>query len=506
MLELLRDKAVGTVGRGTDGVLGADELWRNAAALAARLPEPTPDSMVTFSFGRDRSAFVTALLGSWLAGHGVALPESSRRDHVASVMALPEHVELLHDTGIRRGIDVAEMLATAGDGDSVATDALRGENRVGDPDRVLLATHTTGADGCVHVREFTAEQLRDEVLALAEDLELAADQVVVHELSPMFELAVLAGVLAPMAAGGAFELRMGSGDERTPERLTEAARDLGARVALCSGHMVRALAGLPSGALGVLDFVGCHGEPPAAAAHAIREHHGVAVGAVLAADPVADIAIDAVDRLLAVEGIDDAGVVRVGDSPVALVGIVGPESGLLSARAAAAAAFDEAVELVVRTVPVVQRDANGRIAFGDFCASMGRSRDGGAITRELRWRAESGDDPDMQQFRTSIPANYAFFAGHFMTYPVLAGGVQLQELVLPCVRAANPGIGALQRLDAVKFLARIAPGDEIVVQLRGFATGERVTFEIWCADTRCTSGKLRFAAAVDPESVGPEVE
>ena len=104
---------------------------------------------------------------------------------------------------------------------------------------------------------------------------------------------------------------------------------------------------------------------------------------------------------------------------------------------------------------------------------------------------------DEQRYRTQLPRRYAFFEGHFTTYAVLAGGVQLQELVLPCIRAARPAIGPLERLDGVKFLARIAPGDELVVRLSGLAEGRRVQFEIWCGDTRCTSGKLHFAAAAE---------
>ena len=54
MLATLRTTAAaGTVARGRDRALGADELWQNAARVAAELPAPTPGSMVTFAFGKD---------------------------------------------------------------------------------------------------------------------------------------------------------------------------------------------------------------------------------------------------------------------------------------------------------------------------------------------------------------------------------------------------------------------------------------------------------------------
>ena len=38
---------------------------------------------------------------------------------------------------------------------------------------------------------------------------------------------------------------------------------------------------------------------------------------------------------------------------------------------------------------------------------------------------------------TSIPEDYVYFEGHFRGYPVLAGVVQLHELVLPSVRQVH---------------------------------------------------------------------
>ncbi|MCA8949403.1 MAG: hypothetical protein KDE27_07860 [Planctomycetes bacterium] len=480
MLAALCESAVGPVALGAGGALGAEELWQNAAAIAALLPPPSPGSMTTFSFGHDRAGFAAALLGTWLAGHGAALPESDRRDFVVPLMSRPEHVELLHDTGIRRGIDVPRVLAAPRTGGSVVLPA-------SDPNRVVLEIHTAASDGSMRVARWTASELLAAVDAIVAELELAPGVVVAHGFTPSFLPAVLVGLLAPLRVGGAFV-----GDPLTSaDRLAVAARECGAGVVLGSARQLRGLARLASGALANVELVACDGEPPAAAADVLRLRHDVTVGAALPCEP--DVAAECVERLLAVDGIDDAAVVRAAGDGVALIAVVGDENALLSARAAAAATFAEEVELVLRAVPALPPGANDRVPFGDLCAALGRGRDGLRITRELEWRAEPVGDDGVHRFRTRIPARYAFFEGHFATYPVLAGGVQMQELVLPCVRVAAPELGVLQQLEAVKFLARIAPGDEIVVTLRFGPGGRRPQFEIWCGDTRCTAGKLTFA-------------
>ncbi len=493
MLAALRSaEIVGTVALGAEGALGADELWHNAAVIAARLPAPSPGSMVTFAFGHDRAAFAAALLGTWFAGHGAALPENDRRDYVVPVMNLPESVAFLHDTGVGRGIDVSRLLA--GEQRAVALPDLPGlPGLPEDPERVVLATHTAASDGQTQVQSWTASQLLAVVDGIVESLQLAAGAVVAHGFTPAFLPAVLAGLLAPLRAGGSFVL----GRLATAEELASAARTSDASVVLCTPRQLRALASLPSGALQSVDLVVCGGGLPVSAAEALREHHDVAVGAILEGEP--DPAEECVEQLLAIDGIEDAAVARLQGDSAALVAVVGSESRLLSARSVAAAVFDENVELLVRTVQDLPHGPNDRVPFGDLCARFGRGRDGMPVTRELEWRALPADDDGVQRYQTRIPDRFTFFEGHFTTYPVLAGGVQLQELVLPCVRVAEPRIGALQRLDAIKFLARIAPADEVEVSIRVDDDASRVQCEIWCGDTRCTTGKLSFTSANETE-------
>ncbi len=115
---------------------------------------------------------------------------------------------------------------------------------------------------------------------------------------------------------------------------------------------------------------------------------------------------------------------------------------------------------------------------------------------ELVWKeVPSRDDGDLQRrtFTTHIPSNYSFFEGHFRGYPVLAGVVQLHELVLPCVRRVRPELGDVARMGGLKFPSRIAPDESLAITLSWHAEAPKVTFEIARGDERCTLGWLAFA-------------
>ncbi len=102
-------------------------------------------------------------------------------------------------------------------------------------------------------------------------------------------------------------------------------------------------------------------------------------------------------------------------------------------------------------------------------------------------------------FRTRVPEDYPYFEGHFHSYPVLAGAVQLHELVLPCLRRARPGGGQLSALSGLKFPSRIAPGDTVDVTL-GFRDGSHeVDFRIDRDTVRCTHGRLTLTDLPDAE-------
>jgi len=114
---------------------------------------------------------------------------------------------------------------------------------------------------------------------------------------------------------------------------------------------------------------------------------------------------------------------------------------------------------------------------------------------ELHWTDDHAGETEGlhgRRCRTVIPADYPYFKGHFRGYPVMAGVVQLHELVLPCVRRLRPDLGALAGLSGLKFPERIGPGQAVEVLLRWKDEGPSVSFEIRRDALRCALGQLKF--------------
>lgn len=120
-------------------------------------------------------------------------------------------------------------------------------------------------------------------------------------------------------------------------------------------------------------------------------------------------------------------------------------------------------------------------------------------TRNLLWEdpSESRDgERRVYSFRTHLPEDYIFFEGHFPTYPVLAGAVQLHELVLPCLKRVQPKFTGVTKLTGLKFPARLGPGQPVEVVLRLEEDGARgnAYFEISRDGVSCSTGRLSFVA------------
>ena len=66
--------------------------------------------------------------------------------------------------------------------------------------------------------------------------------------------------------------------------------------------------------------------------------------------------------------------------------------------------------------------------------------------------------------RPVIPVDAPYFAGHFPGDPVVPGVVILERVIEEISRRAGAPQSA-QRLEAVKFLAPLRPGDELSIDL-----------------------------------------
>lgn len=155
--------------------------------------------------------------------------------------------------------------------------------------------------------------------------------------------------------------------------------------------------------------------------------------------------------------------------------------------------------LMVDSLP---REPSGKLPRRPLLALFGLRPDGTAPSPRLGVGEPvvDPDDPRVVTATLRVPSDYVYFDGHFDTYPILAGVVQLHEVLVPLVERARPRWGPLRELLRVKFLGRIVPGDEVSVTLRFSEERPDCDFEITRGKTRCSGGRLRFAPP--PEAAG----
>lgn len=150
----------------------------------------------------------------------------------------------------------------------------------------------------------------------------------------------------------------------------------------------------------------------------------------------------------------------------------------------------------LRLVDRLPREPSGKLPRRLLLALFGLRPDGTPPSPRLEVDAPvvHPEDPAVVSAAARVPADYVYFDGHFDGYPILAGVVQLHELLVPLVEQVRPQWGPLQELLRVKFLGRIVPGDSLSITLRLDAQRSDCDFEIHRGSTRCSAGRLRFAA------------
>jgi hypothetical protein len=191
-----------------------------------------------------------------------------------------------------------------------------------------------------------------------------------------------------------------------------------------------------------------------------------------------------IDTLLTQEGITDAAVITTPNHQ-ALTALAGPGANALANSDKYYQAFEQ-----------IPRDPNEQPDAAAIFLAFGMSRTGESVTRQLQW-SETSRDGHSVSLRTTVPSNYLFYEGHFANYPVMAGGVQLHEIVMPCLTQLHGCLPAVQKIDALKFLARIAPGDTIDLMMTHAEDLTKVAFEIQKEGRRCTTGRLQFVSAIE---------
>jgi 3-hydroxymyristoyl/3-hydroxydecanoyl-(acyl carrier protein) dehydratase len=94
------------------------------------------------------------------------------------------------------------------------------------------------------------------------------------------------------------------------------------------------------------------------------------------------------------------------------------------------------------------------------------------------------------------PPDLVYFTGHFPGDPLLPGVVQLNDVALAEVERAWPDLGPLERIQRLKFVRAIRPGDPFTLRLERRARPGQVALTILSGDEAlCTSAVLSFGEA-----------
>ena len=162
-------------------------------------------------------------------------------------------------------------------------------------------------------------------------------------------------------------------------------------------------------------------------------------------------------------------------------------------------------------VDALPKEANGKVPRGPLLRLFGLRADGRPLNWKLSWGEDvrnsgaDGTNKESLECSVGVPTDYAWFEGHFDGYPVLAGAVQLKELILPMLARAFPELGRVERMSRIKFTGRIVPGDTLTIRVERGARRTRVAFEIRKTEEVCSRGVLSLALedGATSGSVGP---
>lgn len=465
--------------------------WVEAVASTLARDQPAGCDHAAFAFARDRAGFTAALLGAWRAGFGATIPADARREFVAPSLSSRGTGILLHDTGVGRGIDVTATMERAPlDGLAFASVGVRPS-----PSTVL---RTVGSAACrsrfdeplpgiagrpnLTLCGWSEEALRAEIDHLARDFDWPHAGATVSTLAPSSLPSVLLGVLMPIVRGASFA----SAVPRTGDEVARVVRACRARVLVSAPAHLRALLELPIGALCELEcVVSSWAELDPGLGEELTARHGVRVfeALTLVSDGRSSSRARALERdLSSTPGVEDCAVV---ESAAGLAAVVqAPTLDLLAIERSIGASNARVVR-----VDRVPRDPNGGVAGSDVWRNFGCDATGAPLALDIGF-----DMHTKESITITIPAESAWFDGHFHGAPVLAGAVQLQEIVLPAMRRLLARDLVAVRWSALKFAARILPGDTLHFTCRPASDESSAKFEIRRDGDVCTTGALTFAS------------
>jgi len=528
------------------------DFLADADALARSLTTDIGDSVdaageVMVACG-DRYLCAVALLAVWHGGRTAALPPNSRPETIDRLCAARGIPLILHDGGGDGGVDVRGRL-----GDARAAGAAEPPGAFAS-DRPLVAVYTSGSTGA-HLRcPKTAAQLLGEAELLVRLWELGPGTRVLATVPPHHLYGLLFGVMVPFMGGGALvrttplhaETIAAQAKGHRANVLVSVPAHLQAVVPLAAGALPPLARIFSSGA--PLDgataaAVAATAGIPVTEVLGSSETGGIAwrqggpqgpdtawqpfPGVIVAADDDGTMQLRspfaAMDGRAWVRGADRIraradgrfellgradGVVKIGGSRVALAEVEGALREVPGVADAAVLSVDTpssrqhelwaAVVAPALTVAAL-RDALLRrlepIAVPRrfrIVAALPREENGKLVrARLMALFDDKSDGPEQRTIAITIPRDWHFFRGHFDGFPILAGVVQLNEIVMRELRACWPEHRRLRRITALKFRKPIAPGDVLELALVRTPPA-KVAFELRRGTAVASSGTFEF--------------
>jgi acyl-coenzyme A synthetase/AMP-(fatty) acid ligase len=216
------------------------------------------------------------------------------------------------------------------------------------------------------------------------------------------------------------------------------------------------------------------------------------------------VSLPAVEQWLCEQpGVDDAALAAVQTPGLRdvqlLAAVVAPDWTVPRLREAMAARFEaSALPRRILLIDRLPREDNGKLPRRRVLQLFELNADGKPIRWDLDWgKGAKRVDEGRVSRRVSvhIPDTYGAFEGHFPGYPILAAAFQLNELVLPRIRAERPDLGAVRGVRRLKFLGRIVPDDLLELELNWTDGEQTVDFALLRRDKVCSGGRILFEEA-----------
>lgn len=135
-------------------------------------------------------------------------------------------------------------------------------------------------------------------------------------------------------------------------------------------------------------------------------------------------------------------------------------------------------------------DARGKLAQDAIDAELAQA-DGDVVEPVVLGRSRDGDTVAID---CVVPRDLAFLAGHYDSFPLVPGVVQVDWVVRGLSHALGAPVAA-RRVDALKFRNVMRPGQAFTLRLRIDEAAGRAQWSLDGADKVFSSGRIEYAIA-----------